>query len=483
VTGVTRATAPISSGPISAARRLTTLLVMIVPAALWFAPLPLDPKAHHAVAIAAFMILGWITEALPHGVTGLIGCYLFWALGVARFDVAFSGFANDSPWFWLAAVAFGIMAANSGLARRLAYSVMLRIGTTPSRVLLAVIVTDFLLTVLIPAGVARVVILGAVALGMMEAMGLAPGSNIGRGVFLILTYTAGVFDKSIIAGAAAITGRAIIESQGHVAVLWSRWFLAYAPADIVTILVAWRITLWLFPPEQVPLAGGVRFLRAELQKMGAWTVIEKRTLALILLAVALWITDFLHHIPPSMVCIGITLLAAIPAVGLLDLRDLGRKNYLFLFSFVASAVSMGEVLKATKTLDILTNHLFLWVGPLLTRPYLSSFALYWAGFISHILLGSEVSMMATSLPVLMNFAHSHHLNALALGMIWTFSSGGKIFMYQSSVLIVGYSYGYFGPKDLFRLGLCMSIVDSLQLLLLVPLYWPLVGIGPLVIGN
>jgi di/tricarboxylate transporter len=50
-------------------------------------------------------------------------------------------------------------------------------------------------------------------------------------------------------------------------------------------------------------------------------------------------------------------------------------------------------------------------------------------------------------------------------------------VYQSAVMIAGYSYGYFKPKDLFRLGLCMSIVDSLQLLLLVPLYWPWVGIG------
>lgn len=429
------------------------------------------------------MILGWVTEALDHGVTGLIGCYLFWALGVVRFDVAFSGFANDSPWFWLAAVAFGIMAGKSGLARRLAYSVMLRIGTTYSRILLAVIVADFLLTILIPAGVARVVILASVALGMMEAQGLAPGSNIGRGMFLILTYTAGVFDKSIIAGAAAITARGLIETLGHVQVLWSRWFLAYLPADVVTMLVAWRITLWLFPPEQTPLIGGVRFLREELDKMGAWTTVEKKSLLLMLTAVALWITDFLHHIPPSMVCIGITLLAALPITGVLDLRDLGRKNYLFLFFFVASAVSMGEVLKATKTLDVLANALFTWMGPLLARPYLSSFVLYWTGFICHMFLGSEVSMLASSLPVLMNFAHAHGLNALALGMIWTFSSGGKIFMYQSAVLIAGYSYGYFGPKDLLRLGLCMSIVDSVQLLLLVPLYWPLIGIGPLVLGN
>ena len=53
---------------------------------------------------------------------------------------------------------------------------------------------------------------------------------------------------------------------------------------------------------------------------------------------------------------------------------------------------------------------------------------------------------------------------------------GKIFVYQSAVLMVGYGYGYFRAKDILWMGLLMSIVDSLLLLLLVPYYWPLIGI-------
>jgi di/tricarboxylate transporter len=86
-------------------------------------------------------------------------------------------------------------------------------------------------------------------------------------------------------------------------------------------------------------------------------------------------------------------------------------------------------------------------------------------------------MLGTSMPVLMNYATTHNLNPLALGMVWTFSSGATIFMYQNAVLVVGYSYGYFTTRDLFRVGLWMSVVDSLLLLLVVPFYWPLIGIG------
>jgi sodium-dependent dicarboxylate transporter 2/3/5 len=458
------------------AERAGRVLAIVIPAIIWFAPFPLEATAQHALAIATFMIIAWITEALDHGLTGLIGCYLFWALGVVKFDVAFSGFADDTPWFLFGAILFGAMAGKSGLARRLAYLVVASVGTTYSRILLGLILSDFLLTFLVPSGMARVAIMAAVALGLIETFRLGPGSNIGRGMFLILTYTAGVFDKTIIAGAAAITGRGLIEKMGHVEVLWSQWFLAYLPSDVITILVAWRLTLWLYPPEQASLPGGVQFLREELDKMGPLTVMEKKSLALMLVAIGLWMTDFLHHISPSMIGLGIGLLAALPGLGVLSVEDLKRVNYLPVF-FVASAVGMGKVLSATKGLDVLTNILFSWMEPLVTNVYRSTFVLYWTGFVYHIFLASEVSMLGTSMPLLMNFATSHGLNPLALGMIWTFSAGGKIFVYQSAVLIVGYAYGYFEARDMFRLGLCMSVVDSLLLLVVAPFYWPLIGIG------
>ena len=160
---------------------------------------------------------------------------------------------------------------------------------------------------------------------------------------------------------------------------------------------------------------------------------------------------------------------------ILETADLRKLNFLQLF-FVAAAVSMGNVLSVTKGLAILTNIVFAWLEPLLQNNWLSILALYWTGFAYHIFLASEISMLATSLPLLMNFATAHGLSALKIGMLWVFSSGGKIFIYQSGVLVIGYGYGYFRSKDILRLGLLMSFVDSLVMLVVVPFYWPLIGI-------
>jgi di/tricarboxylate transporter len=123
--------------------------------------------------IVAFMVVAWITQAMDYALAGFIGCFLFWALGIVRFPVAFSGFANDTSWFLFGALLIGAIAMRSGVARRLAYIILLRVGITYPRILLGLIITDFLLTFVVPSGIARVVIMAAIALGLIEAFGAA----------------------------------------------------------------------------------------------------------------------------------------------------------------------------------------------------------------------------------------------------------------------------------------------------------------------
>ncbi len=453
---------------------LGQILCIIVPIAIWFAPFDVAPQTRHAFAIVAFMVIAWITQAMEFALAGLIGCFLFWALHIVRFDQAFSGFADSTAWFLFAALMFGRIATKTGIARRLAYSIMLRVGTTYPRILLGLIVTDFLLTFIVPSGIARVVIMASIALALVEVFGAKPGSNIGRGMFLILTYTGNIFDKMILAGAGSITAAGLMAKAG-VPVSWGQWFLAFVPCSIVTVLVAWQLALRFFPPEPMVLAGGEEFFRAELRKMGPWSSAEIKAAALLGLAILLWVTDVFHHVSPVIIALGVTLFALLPRLGILDAGDMRTLNYLPVF-FVAEAVSMGNVLEVTKGLDVLTHAVFAWMAPLLTNTFITTTVLYWVAFVYHFFLASEISMLGTSIPLVMEFARQNHMQPLVLGLIWTFAAGGKLFAYQSGVLIVGYAYGYFTASDLVKVGFWLTVVEYIVLVLIVPFYWPLLGI-------
>jgi solute carrier family 13 (sodium-dependent dicarboxylate transporter), member 2/3/5 len=451
------------------------VLCILVPIAIWFSPLGLEPQTQHAFAVVAFMVIAWISQAMEFALAGFIGCFLFWALGIVKFEQAFSGFANDTAWFLFAAMLIGLMTSKSGLARRLAYSIMLRVGSSYPRILLGLIITNFLLTIIVPSGLARVVILAAIALALCEAFNAGRGSNIARGMFLVLTYTANIFDKMIIAGAGAITATGLMQRFGGVEVSWGQWFFAFLPCSIITVLVAWWLTLRFYKPEQTSIAGGKEFFRVQLKAMGPWSAMETKAAVLIAVAIGLWVTDYLHHIPAVMVALGIGLFALLPRIGLLDAEDMRHLNYLPVF-FVAQAVSMGNVLNITKGLDVLTHGVIAWMEPFLTNLTVTTAVMYWTAFLYHFLLASEISMLGTSIPLVMGLAKAHGLSPLLLGMIWTFAAGGKLFAYQSGVLIVGYSYGYFEARDLVRMGWWLTVVEFIVLMLMVPFYWPLIGI-------
>src|SRR5206468_3985362 len=233
-------------------------------------PLGIAPQAHKALAVGLFMIAAWMTQVLDLGLSGILGCFLFWMLGIAKFETAFSGFADTSAWFLFGAVCFGLMVGKSGLARRLAFAVMRVVGHTYPRLLLGLIISNFLLTPVVPS-------------------------------------------------------------------------------DIIVMIVAWRLALWMYPPEAATLPGGADYLQREIRAMGSWSRDEVRAALLMSLAIGLWVTDFLHHIPAPMIGLVVGLLAVMPRVGVLDTEDLRKINYLPIF-FVAAAVSLSNVLAESKAL-------------------------------------------------------------------------------------------------------------------------------------
>ncbi len=352
------------------------VLSVVVLIGFWFMPINIDPTTKHALAIALFMVVAWITQAMDYTVTGFVGCFLFWALGVVPFPRAFAGFANDTAWFLFSALLLGVIATQSGIARRIACNLMLLIGTTYPLLLLGLILTDFLLTFIVPSGVARLVIMASIALGLVEVFRVQRGSNVARGMFLILTYTANLFDKMIIAGAGSITASRVMERVGGVEVLYSKWFLAFLPCSIVSVLAAWWLTLKLYPPEQVSLEGGRDYLRQELTKLGSWTGQEIRAALLLAVGVLLWLTDFIHHIPSPMIGMGVVLFALLPHVGILKVADLRHLNYMPVF-FVAAAISMGSVLESTKGIEFMTHVVFTAIQPYFTNLFYTTVIMYW----------------------------------------------------------------------------------------------------------
>lgn len=179
---------------------------------IWMLPLAVNPAAHLALALAivGFMIVYWITEPIDPGMTAIIGCFLFWAFQVVPSTIAFT---TITPWYVFGSMLMGQAAARSGLAKRIGSLILHMVGISYSRLLLGLITMVFALNLFIPSPVAQITTLAPIVIGIAAGLGVGPHSNVAKGLFIALTYTASLFNKMFLNGNVSIMVRGIIETQ------------------------------------------------------------------------------------------------------------------------------------------------------------------------------------------------------------------------------------------------------------------------------
>jgi di/tricarboxylate transporter len=174
--------------------------------------------------------------------------------------------------------------------------------------------------------------------------------------------------------------------------------------------------------------------------------------------------------------LGVGLALSLPKLGVLDIKAAKQINF-FIIIFSAGALSMGAVLKDSKILALLTDQLVAVMQPFLGNAFTYTITIYIAAFLYHFIFANRQTMLVTSLPLLLVVANTHGLNVITLALLWTIGGGGGLFVYQSGVYVLGYSYGYFEAGDFIKVGLLLTVVQALVLLFLVPFYWPLIGLN------
>ena len=146
---------------------LILLFGVAMMAAIVLAPTPvgLSLAGQRVMAVMAFVVLMWITEAIPYGVSAIALIFLLVValgyspptgltgelLGTARaVPLALGGFSNSGWLFVAAGLAMAAAITSTGLEKRIAYLILKLVGTKTHAIMLGIIITAFALTFLSP---------------------------------------------------------------------------------------------------------------------------------------------------------------------------------------------------------------------------------------------------------------------------------------------------------------------------------------------
>ena len=135
-----------------------------------------DPKTPLFLAITVGTVVVWAFELMPAAAAG-VGMLFLYALFVVPPKVAFATFNTFLPWITFSSLIIADAMLNSGLGKRIALRSMLLLGSSYSKTMIGLMLSGFVVVLLVPALLARVVIYMAIAQGLVAALDVDPKSR------------------------------------------------------------------------------------------------------------------------------------------------------------------------------------------------------------------------------------------------------------------------------------------------------------------
>jgi anion transporter len=480
-------------------RDLTLVLIgLALMAGLMLMPTPhgLSLAGQRVVAVMAFTVFMWVTEAIPYGASAVALVFLLivslggapaqglagTAIGTGKaIPMALSGFSNSGWLFVSAGLAMAAAITSTGLEKRVAFLILRLVGTRVNAMMLGIILVSFALTFLIPSVIARAATMVPIVIGLIEAFGLPRTSQVGKAMLLLAGILPSVTGVGVLTGAApnpVIVN--FLTSAGQPPVGYLQWLVYLFPYTVVYAAALYFAVTRFFKFEVDELPGGREHLDKCIRELGPMSPAEKRAAAITALTITLWASDALHHIEPAAVSVLAVLLLILPYVGVTTWNELYRRMDWTSILLFGAGISMAEMFTRTGGAAWLSKVTFVESGIGGLPIPLMALLIFGSMFFVRFCFTSITSCLAAVTPAIIGFLVTLGNPALPItGIVLGVSLVAQclaIIPVTSAPAMIAYGAQGFNTRDMMRVGLPLAVVMYGLILVCMFVYWPLVGI-------
>ncbi|MTV21743.1 SLC13 family permease [Staphylococcus delphini] len=483
---------------------LIAVLLMPTPASL-----PFMGKA--ALAILAFAVILWVTEAVTYPVSatiivGLIILLLGFspvqnltqALGnpqsggaVLKGDdlfgtgnalkLAFSGFSTSAVALVAAALFLATAMQVTNLHKRLALLVLSFVGNKTKNIVIGAILVSIILAFFVPSATARAGAVVPILLGMIAAFGAAKNSKLAALLIITAVQAVSIWNIGIKTAAAQniVAINFINDQLGH-DVSWGEWFLYAAPWSIIMSIVLYFVMLKVIRPEQDTIEGGTELVKQQLAELGPVKPTEWRLIIISLLLLVFWSTEkVLHPIDSSSITLIALAMMLTPKIGVMNWKEVESRIPWGTIIVFGVGISLGNVLLKTTAAQWLSDQTFGLMG-LKDMPIVATIALISLfNILIHLGFASATSLASALIPVFISLTSTLSLgdNAIGFVLIQQFViSFGFLLPVSSPQSMLAYGTETFTVKDFLKAGIPITIVGYILVVIMSMTYWKWLGL-------
>lgn len=247
-------------------------------------------------AVAVLMAVWWLTEALPMAVTALMPFILFPFLGILDSKQTASQYMDPIIFLFIGGFIIAYAIEKWMLHERIALSILMRSGSRPSRILMGVMLTTFLISMWI-SNTATVMMLFASVMAIVAKVEPENGGGKSCGVsvalLLGLAYAASIGGMATLVGTPTnmIFYRAYREQYPQSAdVNFLSWFITAMPIAVILLLATFFILRRLFIGRNSGVSIEKDYFRNAYAGLGKMSFEEKAVGAVFFVTALLWFT-------------------------------------------------------------------------------------------------------------------------------------------------------------------------------------------------
>lgn len=453
------------------------LLGVVIFAVIVSMPTPqgLSNEGKYAIALWVFIIICFLTEAVPLPVTAMIiGSYQV-VTGINSFQEVPRTFMDDAVVFIMGVLMLGAMLVKYNIHNKVALYMFKISGTRIDRVVLGIVafcalsaafITEHAaVTIMFPIGVGIVSLSGGVkkvpGLGKLMMLAIAYGVIIGG----MATPSGGARNALMLS---FLNGIGIHVSYGQ-------WMLMAFPLTLVLIPMVSFWLLKLFKPEVKDLKDVLEKIQQELNADGPMTNQAKMALAIFIGVVAGWVLFSRQLGVGNIAIIGIILAVFLRLV---DWNYLQQKTQWGVVVLYAGTISMGKMLVSTGAAAWLAQKLlFAATAFEITRglPLLAVTTTITAFVTNTMADGPAVALLG---PVFIKVAELAGTSPLAIGLATSLGAAFSfLLVIATPANAIVYGPGFLRAADFLKAGSVLFIITLvLSITGLAGLWWMVIGI-------
>ena len=291
------------------------------------------PLANGVIAVALWMIIWWITEAVSISVTALIPLLLFPLLNIMPMADVGANYGSPIVFLFFGGFVLALALEKVNLHKRIALNIIRITGTTPNKVVLGFMIATASLSMWISNTASTVVMLpiamSVISLLINDEDGFTKNDrNFALSVMLGIAFSANTGGIATVIGTppnSVLIG--LLENEYNIEVSFLKWMTFGLPFAIVMITICYLVLVkWMFPNNQLKFQASKEVIQNEVQKLGPLSGKEKMVLTIFGCTVFLWIfRTVINNIFPGL---GLTdtIISMLGAIAIFSIPYNIRKN-------------------------------------------------------------------------------------------------------------------------------------------------------------